>query len=171
MFSFFPTEHEFPTPTGTSSKLRVSAGPRCCPPSPARGWPWDCSLPCGSLSLKRAALPPGPGPWATQVSRPQAPVSCLLAHTWVPSAKITLLQLLRGRDRGPGLFPLHSPAHPPLPLGAGLQVSSFLPSPCPGLEETRLPELPLLAFILPASLVAKSCCCAGYSPQLRTGFS
>lgn len=58
MFSFFPTEHEFPTPTGTSSKLRVSVGPPCCPPSPAGGWPWDCSLPSGSLSLSEEGSPP-----------------------------------------------------------------------------------------------------------------
>lgn len=71
----------------------------------------------------------GPG------AQPSGSVSCPLSQTWVPSAKITLLQPPRGWDGGPGS-----------------QVPSSLPSPCPGLVGPGFPRCPHLLLFCPPAL-------------------
>ena len=86
-------------------------------------------------------------------------MSCLLSHTWPPSAKITPLWQPWGWSRGPSPFPQLVRPSPP---GGISESSSFLPSLCPGLEGAgfpRCPRLPIWAFFLPFNFVAKPCCC------------
>ena len=142
----FPPEREFPTPTGTSAMLRFGVGPRCHPPSPGRRLALGLQSPFWQpLSLKRAALPPGSGPWGTQVP---SPGSCELP------ARPHLCALCQNHSAAAAAGPGQGPRPVPTalscsstPAPGGRSAGLFLPPfPMPRVERDQASHAALACF-------------------------
>ena len=137
-----------PTPLGPALSWGSPCDPSAVHPALAGGWPWDRSLPSGSLSL-----------WSGQPS-------LLVRDPGGPRCPTLRLRELPAQPDLGALCQNHSAAAAP-GLGRGPRVAGpFLPPlPVPRAGRPRLPTLPSLAFVLPSGLVAKSCCWARCSPH------